>query len=102
MTSTSSETEVSGGGCGSWPASAMRSRPSDDNDEELLLGVLAALRSSTLSTDQQQRRLSAMIGELQQLRRNLETSSTASPSVARCASDDYCSPPVCISTLGQF
>jgi len=51
-------------------------------DQGLMLGVLAALRSSSLSADEQQRRLNAMIVELQHLRRNLETSPASRVSAA--------------------
>ena len=66
------------GAGGDWPA--VSSGPTDD--EGLMTGVLAALRSSSLSADEQQQRLNAMIVELQQLRRNLETSSSSSSSSA--------------------
>jgi len=79
MTLTSSEGSdragVAGAGC--WPTESSGGGGSTD-EEGLMLGVLAALRSSTLSADEQQRRLNAMIVELQQLRHNLETSPVSS------------------------
>jgi len=63
-----------------------------DNDD-MMMGLLAALRSSNLSADEQQRRLNAMIVELQQLRRNLEASSSPPSSFAQprgCQNSPVC------------
>jgi len=86
------------GTCGrEWPA-ALTTGSGDD--EGLMMGVLAALRSSSLSADEQQRRLNAMIVELQQLRRNLETSSSSSSSASMLSpTRGYRSSPVRPSTV---
>ena len=71
--------------------------PGSPDDEGLMVGVLTALRSSSLSTDEQQRRLNTMIVELQQLRRNLETS-TASPASVLSPTHRHRNSPVCLPT----
>ena len=96
-----SEREVAGGAGGgaAWPPVASAgvgtaAAAAAPDDEGLMLGVLAALRSPALSADEQQRRLNAMIVELQQLRRNLETSSSSASSSASLFS--YHNSPVCL------
>ena len=96
MTLKFSEQSNGASACSAWPVAS--SCPT--GDEGLMVGVLAALRSSALSTDERQRRLNAMIVELQQLRRNLEASSSSSSVLS--PSRRYCDSPVSQTRLARF